>query len=97
MCVWVGTWIKDFHPVEKKLSKVSKQLFVVSRPDPLSDRVARWFLFKPKIPILVNFGGPWNAKCWNILWPFGIFNSHLVLLWPFGTFCGHLVYFSQFW
>jgi hypothetical protein len=21
-------------------------------------RVARWFVFKPKIPILVNFGGP---------------------------------------
>jgi hypothetical protein len=23
-------------------------------------RVARWFVFKPKIPILVKFGGPWN-------------------------------------
>jgi hypothetical protein len=29
-------------------------------------RVARWFIFKPKIPILVNFGGPWNGKCWYI-------------------------------
>jgi hypothetical protein len=27
-------------------------------PDMLSSRVARWFVFKPKIPIWVNFGGP---------------------------------------
>jgi hypothetical protein len=27
------------------------------------NRVARWFVFKPKNPILVNFGGPWNGKC----------------------------------
>jgi hypothetical protein len=26
-------------------------------------RVARWFLFEPKIPILVNFGGPEIGKC----------------------------------
>jgi hypothetical protein len=26
-------------------------------------RVARWFVFKPKIPIWVNFGGPWRGKC----------------------------------
>jgi hypothetical protein len=30
-------------------------------------RVARWFVFKPKIPILVKFGGPWNKKCSYIL------------------------------
>jgi hypothetical protein len=28
-----------------------------------SSRVARWFLFKPKIPIWVNFGGPEIGKC----------------------------------
>jgi hypothetical protein len=48
------------------------------------DRVARWFVFEPKIPIWVNFGGPWNGKCgydhleyistiWYYLWPFCIF------------------------
>jgi sorbitol-specific phosphotransferase system component IIC len=26
-------------------------------------RVARWFIFKPKITIWVSFGGPWNGKC----------------------------------
>jgi hypothetical protein len=34
---------------------------------PLMTRVARWFIFKPNIPIWVNFGGPWNGKCWYIL------------------------------
>jgi hypothetical protein len=32
-------------------------------------RVARWNIFKQKIPIWVNFGGSWNGKCW----PFGLF------------------------
>jgi hypothetical protein len=45
-----------------------------------------------KIPILVKFGGPWNGKCYYILWPFGILYGHLVQfmalysLWSFGTF-----------
>jgi hypothetical protein len=30
-------------------------------------RVARLFIFEPKIPIWVDFGGPWNGKCWYIL------------------------------
>jgi hypothetical protein len=50
-------------------------------------RIARWYIFKPKIPILVNFGGSFNGRClyischlvyfvtiWYILWPFGIFS-----------------------
>jgi hypothetical protein len=34
-------------------------------------RVARWLIFKPKIPIWVNFGGSCIRRCWHILWPFG--------------------------
>jgi hypothetical protein len=56
-------------------------------------RVARWFLFKPKLPIWVNFGGPQIGKCWYILWPFGIYYWHLgcfmtiwYILCSFGTF-----------
>jgi hypothetical protein len=45
----------------------------------LCTRVARWFVFKPKIPIWVNFGGPWNGKGWYILWLFWIYYSHLVI------------------
>jgi hypothetical protein len=40
-------------------------------------RVARWFVFKPKIPVWVNFGGPLNGKCWHSLWPFGIVCGHM--------------------
>jgi hypothetical protein len=62
-------------------------------------RVTRWFIFKPKIAISVNFGDPYIGKCWytlckalwNILRTFEILNDHLV-----GTFCVHLVYFSGF-
>jgi hypothetical protein len=36
----------------------------------LLGRVARWYIFKPKIPIWVNFGGPYNGKCWYIVWSF---------------------------
>jgi hypothetical protein len=54
-------------------------------------RVARWFIFKPKIPIWVYFGGTRNVKCCYILWPFGMFCGHLVQfkagsLWSFCIF-----------
>jgi hypothetical protein len=57
-------------------------------------RDARWFIFMPKIPIWVYFGGSWNGKCWYILWQFGIFYDlllslmvgNLVLLCSFGIF-----------
>jgi hypothetical protein len=35
-------------------------------------RVARWYIFKPKIPIWVNFVVSCNGRCWYFLWPFGI-------------------------
>jgi hypothetical protein len=60
-------------------------------------RVARWFTFIPKIPVWVNFGGPWNGKCWYILWPFGIFTALWYNLWSFGIVCGKLVYLTLVW
>jgi hypothetical protein len=50
-------------------------------------RVARWLIFKPKIPIWVNFGGSCNTRSWYIIWPFGLFYSYLLHLWSFGTLC----------
>jgi hypothetical protein len=45
--------------VENRVSKAKKELFVLlMMPQPHQNRVARWFVFKPKIPIWVNFGGP---------------------------------------
>jgi hypothetical protein len=51
-----------------------------------ANRVARWFVFKPKIPILVKYGGPWNIKCCYFLCPFGIFMAIRYNLQPFGLF-----------
>jgi hypothetical protein len=47
-------------------------------------RVARWYIFKPKIPVWVNFLGSCNGRSWYILQPFGIFYGclvHLVVIW----------------
>jgi hypothetical protein len=67
------------------------------------------YIFKPKIPIWVNFGGSSNGRSYfmavwsilrpfgiGILWPFGLFYGHLVYLRPLGIFCGHLVNVSRF-
>jgi hypothetical protein len=35
--------------------------------------------FQTKIPIRVNFGGPWNVKVWYLKWPFDTFYGHLVI------------------
>jgi hypothetical protein len=34
--------------------------------------------FQIKIPNWVKFGGQRSRKCYNILWPFGIYYGHLV-------------------
>jgi hypothetical protein len=36
----------------------------------VANRVARWYIFRPKNPIWENFGGPLNGKYWYILWSF---------------------------
>jgi hypothetical protein len=55
-------------------------------------RVARWFVFKPKIPIWVNFGGSSNGKSWYNLWPFGLLYGH----WKY-FMAKYLVYFVVIW
>jgi hypothetical protein len=74
-------------------------LMYVIRDKDLS-RVARWFVFKPKIPILVIFWRvlQWKISAyfmtiWSILLPLEILNGHLVhfvVIWyifpRFGTF-----------
>jgi hypothetical protein len=48
-------------------------------------RVAMWHIFEPKIPIWVNFEGPFNGR------PFGISNGYLVYVMAFCIFYGYLV------
>jgi hypothetical protein len=43
-------------------------------------RVARWFVFKPKIPIWVNY----FMATLSFNWPFGIFHGNLLYFSRFG-------------
>jgi hypothetical protein len=54
-------------------------------------RVARWFVFKPKIAILVNFGWSCYRKSCYIL------KTIWSILRPLEIFYGHLVYFVVLW
>jgi hypothetical protein len=52
----------------------------------MDPRVARWYIFKPKITVWVNFGGQWRWKmfvCFMAMWSIHV-------LPPFGT----LMYFT---
>jgi hypothetical protein len=88
--IWLGYILGDFqtnssgHPAclvrttgLKEIRFVSEKTF--RNPNRPTTRVARCYIFKPKIPIWVNFRGPWDEKVSYVLWPFGIFYGHLVI------------------
>jgi hypothetical protein len=57
-------------------------------------RVARWYIFIPKMTTLVHFRGPWDGKFRWFSWPFGILLKFGVgILWPFCIWIDILVYF----
>jgi hypothetical protein len=55
-------------------------------------RVARWFVFKPNIPIWVDFGGSCYGKSW-----YTYFMTIWSILRPLEMFYGLLVYFVVIW
>jgi hypothetical protein len=67
----------------------------VSKTTAPHSRVARWYIFKPKISIWVNFGGFCNVKmAVYFVANRSIFPSFVYVLWSFDIFCGHLVYLT---
>jgi hypothetical protein len=71
---------------------------------PVWSRVARWYIFIPKMQILVYFGRPWIEK-FGVLhtWPFGTFIAIVVyihmciyILWLFSIFVAILVHLVHF-
>jgi hypothetical protein len=44
------------------------------------------YIFKPKIPIWVNFGGSSTGRCLYILWHLVYFTAIWYMLWTFGIF-----------
>jgi hypothetical protein len=76
---------------EPNLSTKCSEIFFTATLLVLSLRVARWYIFKPKIPIGVNFRRPRNwlvctVAIWNILRAFGAFYDYSVSQWHFGIF-----------
>jgi hypothetical protein len=64
----------------------------------MGSSAARLFVFKPKIPIWVNFGGSCDGKSWYLLLPFGLFNRHrkyFMAIWSFGIFLHVLVFCTK--
>jgi hypothetical protein len=59
-------------------------------------RVARWFVFKPKIQIWVNFGGSWNGRCWYVLWTLRPFYSLLLYFMDILYSLFNLLYIYRF-
>jgi hypothetical protein len=53
--------------------------------------VTGWYIFKPKIPIWVNFVRSCHGGCWHIKISFGIFTVVWYILWLFGT-CSPFLY-----
>jgi hypothetical protein len=65
-------------------------------PTSVRSRVARLYIFKPKFPIWVNFGGPWNLRGHYILWHWVNFMAIWYVLLPFGIFMV-IWYIFPFW
>jgi hypothetical protein len=72
-------WFPSFAGIATQFKSELIQVFCCLRK-----RVARWYVFKLKIQIWINFGGPWNENVrifyvqldyitaiWYILWHFG--------------------------
>jgi hypothetical protein len=69
-----GAFELPVRPVAVILQPARKESYSL-RP---VNRVARWYIFKPKSPIWVNVGGSCNRTRWCILWLFGLFYNYLV-------------------
>jgi hypothetical protein len=108
----------DYHPVGEKsphlvtLSQIpiflSQLSYLISNRNSQCFRirfatsVARWFIFKPKIQIWVNFGRSCNGRCFVFLGPFWLFYGqmvHFMVIWyillSFGIFLPVLVYCTE--
>jgi hypothetical protein len=57
---------QDFLPKKEVFAEkeaVTLGICSISKPA-FESRVARWYIFKPKIPIWVNFVVSFSEKCW---------------------------------
>jgi hypothetical protein len=65
--VTIAHWAK-FRPAWSPLGATTATLESLTTTKCLCVRQGcQMVYFQPNIPILVNFGRPWNRKCWYIL------------------------------
>jgi hypothetical protein len=70
-------------------------LYVVPNTSGNTAWVARWFIFKPKIPIWVHFRWPYiDLNMLTYFMAIGIILRTFWIFRPFGTFSVHLVHFG---
>jgi hypothetical protein len=70
--------VKSSLPATEETGAMGRE--IESRQD-IGCRVARWYIFKPKIQFWIIFGGSCNVIIWYILWIFGIFYGHFLYLY----------------
>jgi hypothetical protein len=61
---------------------------LAGKEEEVKNKVARWFIFKPKIPIWLHLRGPWNGKFYDHL---DYFMAFWYILWHFDIFYGIFV------
>jgi hypothetical protein len=94
---WLSLFLGRISPTHANHPIKSKNLASKLRQkEGVESRVARWFIFIPKIPIWVNFVVPGNGKGWYILLQIGIYYGHLVHVWPFGNLVAIWYIFPRF-
>jgi hypothetical protein len=82
----------NFFQLYVPIDLVDKSVCQKKRP-----RVARWFVFKPKIQIWVNFFRALQWKMYYILWSLGPFYGFCYILWTFGIIRSNMLYIFPFW
>jgi hypothetical protein len=84
--VVIGCLLGKNHPMVILFGRVADNSRF--RSDGSSRRVARWYIFKPKILIWVNF---------EILEGLGMEKVGIHIACPFGIYYGRLIYFMGIW
>jgi hypothetical protein len=82
-CNWGWSWAKKGCISTKVQPEKNARRKINIDWTALHIRVARWYIFKPKISVWVNFGVSCNERFWKILCWFGLFYCHLVYFWSY--------------
>jgi hypothetical protein len=61
---WKGWGLTEWFARQKDIWRKKERVRKIERMWLVGCRVARWYVFKPTIPIWVNFGGSSNESCW---------------------------------